>query len=69
MQIRTKRSIDDDIDNIDDTWQEPETGVKVRWALESLFAQIAAYRNREMIYNLIGQTERLAKVTKKALGI
>ncbi|XP_030334304.1 uncharacterized protein LOC115604890 [Strigops habroptila] len=65
LQIRTKRSIDDGIDNIDDTWQEPETGVKVGWALESLFAQIAAYRNREAIYNLIGQTERLAKVTKK----
>ncbi|XP_053935940.1 uncharacterized protein LOC128853667 [Cuculus canorus] len=62
LQInRIKRDIKED-----DTWQKPSTGVKVGWALESLFAApVATYRNRDMIYKLIGQTERLARVTKK----
>ena len=65
LQIRTKRDIDDNDSNDEDTWQEPSAGVKVGWALESLFAQVTAYRNREMIDNLIGQTKRLARITKK----
>ncbi|XP_063035582.1 uncharacterized protein LOC134431513 [Melospiza melodia melodia] len=48
-----------------DRWHAPSTGVKLGWALESLFAPIASYRNREMLYNLLGQTERLAAATKK----
>nr|XP_013806805.1 PREDICTED: uncharacterized protein LOC106491697 [Apteryx mantelli mantelli] len=55
-----KREIKDD-----DDWQEPSSGVKLGWALESLFAPISTYRNREMLYRLLGQTERLARVTKE----
>lgn len=49
----------------EDEWHEPDSGVKFGWALESFFAPIAAYRNRDMIYRLMGQTERLAAATKK----
>ncbi|KAJ7415098.1 hypothetical protein WISP_79793 [Willisornis vidua] len=68
IQPRQRRDIDRDIDDIGldkDDWQEPSGGVKFGWALESLFAQVASYRNREMLYKLMGQTERLAAVTKK----
>lgn len=60
LQVRYKREIDED-----DVWHEPLGSVKFGWALESFFAPIAAYRNREMIDRLIGQMDRLARVTKK----
>ncbi|XP_055650001.1 uncharacterized protein LOC129783700 [Falco peregrinus] len=56
----TKRSETDD-----DTWNEPSTGVKIGWALESLLNPIASYRNREWLYQLTGQVEKLTNVTKK----
>ena len=49
----------------DDIWNEPSTGVKIGWALESLLNPIASYRNRAWLYHLTGQVEKLAKVTKK----
>nr|XP_021152045.1 uncharacterized protein LOC110363534 [Columba livia] len=60
LQVRHKREI-----NEDDVWHEPSSSVKFSWALESFFAPIAAYRNREMIDKLIGQMDRLARITKK----
>lgn len=35
------------------------------WVIESLFGPVATYRNREMLYNLMAQVDRLAKVTRK----
>lgn len=64
LQIRTRREVLDD-ENQDETWQEPSTGVKLGWALESLFGPIANYQNREMMYRLKGQVERLARVTQE----
>ncbi|RMC09694.1 hypothetical protein DUI87_13480 [Hirundo rustica rustica] len=61
---RKKREIEDDA-SIQEDWHEPDDGVKVGWMLESLFAPISSYRNREMLYRLLGQTERLAATTKK----
>ncbi|XP_056217422.1 uncharacterized protein LOC130159631 [Falco biarmicus] len=49
----------------DDIWNEPSTGVKIGWALESLLNPIASYRNRAWLYHLTGQVEKLANVTKK----
>lgn len=64
LQIsRAKRSLEEGED--EDTWHEPSDGVKFSWALESLFAQVATYRNREMIYKLTGQVSRLARATKE----
>ena len=42
---RTKRS-----ETNDDNWNEPSTGVKIGWALESLLNPIASYRNRAWLY-------------------
>lgn len=64
LQVRHKREI-----NEDDVWHEPSSSVKFGWALESFFAPISAYRNREMIDKLIGQMDRLARITKKVFGI
>ncbi|RMB94895.1 hypothetical protein DUI87_28701 [Hirundo rustica rustica] len=61
---RMKREIGDDIP-IGDEWHEPDAGVAIGWVLESLFTPVAAFRNREMLYKLLGQTERLAAATKK----
>ncbi|RMC12173.1 hypothetical protein DUI87_11309 [Hirundo rustica rustica] len=61
---RKKREIEDDA-SIQEDWHEPDDGVKVGWMLESLFAPISSYRNRERLYRLLGQTERLAATTKK----
>lgn len=64
LQIsRAKRSLEEGAD--EDIWHEPSGGVKFSWALESLFAQVATYRNREMIYKLTGQVSRLARATKE----
>lgn len=69
MQTRHKRDISQEIGNIGleegEDWHEPSAGVKFGWVLESLFAPISSYRNREMLHKLLGQTERLAAVTKK----
>lgn len=69
IQMRHKRDISQEIGDIGleegEDWHEPSSGVKFGWVLESLFAQISSYRNREMLYKLLGQTERLAAVTKK----
>ncbi|KAL9871155.1 uncharacterized protein GJ701_016870 [Geothlypis trichas] len=51
--------------SLEEQWHEPGSGVKFGWILESLFPQVATYRNREMLDNLLGQTERLAAATKK----
>ncbi|TRZ18414.1 hypothetical protein HGM15179_008655 [Zosterops borbonicus] len=64
LQIRTKRDVPDSEDQ-DDTWQEPSSGVKLGWALESLFGPVANYQNREMLYRLTGQVDRLARVTRE----
>ncbi|XP_063257959.1 uncharacterized protein LOC134552841 [Prinia subflava] len=61
---RKKREVDA-FTELENEWHEPDGGVKFGWALESLFAPIATYRNREMLYKLLGQTERLAAATKK----
>ncbi|XP_050196620.1 uncharacterized protein LOC126653140 isoform X1 [Myiozetetes cayanensis] len=61
MQPRQKRDTEQDSEN----WHDPSDGVKFGWAMESLFAPIASYRNREMLFKLMRQTERLAAVTKK----
>ncbi|TRZ17796.1 hypothetical protein HGM15179_009267 [Zosterops borbonicus] len=61
---RNKREVMEGI-NPEDEWHEPSGGVKLGWMLESLFAPISTYRNREMLYRLLGQTERLASATKK----
>jgi len=45
----TKREVSEE----DDEWQEPSTGIKIGWVVES-FAPIASYHNRELIYNLMG---------------
>ncbi|TRZ06748.1 hypothetical protein HGM15179_020354 [Zosterops borbonicus] len=42
LQIRAKRDVPDS-ENQDDTWQEPSSGVKLGWALESLFGPVANY--------------------------
>ncbi|XP_032940456.1 uncharacterized protein LOC117010272 [Catharus ustulatus] len=69
IQSRTKRETNEVAEELglgdEDEWHEPSSGVKFGWVLESLFAQISTYRNREMLYKLLGQTERLAAVTKK----
>ncbi|XP_039244338.1 uncharacterized protein LOC120324666 [Pipra filicauda] len=66
IQPRRKREVSKDIDDLRlGDWHEPSAGVKFGWALESLFAPISTYRNREMLFKLMGQTERLAAVTKK----
>lgn len=62
LQIRARREVLDN-ENPDDTWQEPSSGVKFGWALESLLGPIANYRSREMLYKLTGQVDRLARVT------
>ncbi|XP_058701178.1 uncharacterized protein LOC131582363 [Poecile atricapillus] len=61
---RKKREVDA-FTELENEWHEPDGGVKFGWALESLFAPVASYRNREMLYKLLGQTERLAAATKK----
>lgn len=38
--------------------------MKIGWALESLLIPLATYRNREWIYQITGQVERLANVTR-----
>lgn len=58
--IRSKRDITEE-----DEWHGPDSGVKFGWILESLFPPVATYRNKEMLYKLLGQTERLAVATKK----
>lgn len=69
IQKRGKRDISQEIRDIGleegEDWHEPSSGVKFGWVLESLFAPISSYRNREMLYKLLGQTERLAAVTTK----
>ncbi|XP_050839626.1 uncharacterized protein LOC127060434 [Serinus canaria] len=63
---RKKREIDDlNLLGDEDQWHEPDSGVKFGWALESLFAPVATYRNREMLFKLLGQTERLALATRR----
>ncbi|XP_063258148.1 uncharacterized protein LOC134552909 [Prinia subflava] len=64
LQIKAKRDVSED-KNPDDTWKEPSSGVKIGWALESLFGPIANYRNREMLYRLTGQVDRLARITRE----
>ncbi|XP_059347666.1 uncharacterized protein LOC132086202 [Ammospiza nelsoni] len=64
LQIRARREVLDN-ENPDDTWQEPSSGVKFGWALESLFGPIANYKSREMLYKLTGQVGRLATVTRE----
>lgn len=60
--IRTKRF------QIDDAgWNEPPTAVKVGWALESLLAPLATYRNRAWLHRLTGQVGKPADVTKKGV--
>ncbi|XP_051626518.1 uncharacterized protein LOC127462093 isoform X3 [Manacus candei] len=66
MRPREKREVSNDINDLELTdWHEPSAGVKFGWALESLFAPISTYRNREILFKLMSQTERLAAVTKK----
>ncbi|RMC19663.1 hypothetical protein DUI87_03226 [Hirundo rustica rustica] len=60
-EVRTRREVPDQ----DETWQEPSSGVKFGWALESLLSPVANYRNREMLYKLTGQVDRLARVTRE----
>ncbi|XP_040977460.1 uncharacterized protein LOC121232958 [Aquila chrysaetos chrysaetos] len=50
---------------IDDEWNEPSTGVRISWALKSLLTPLAIYRNRDWLYQLTGQVEKLANVTRK----
>lgn len=64
LQIRARREVLDN-ENPDDTWQEPSSRVKFRWALESLLGPIANYQSREMLYKLTGQVDRLARVTRE----
>lgn len=52
-------------ESLEEQWHEPSSGVQFGWILESLFPPVATYRNREMLSNLLGQTERLAAATKK----
>lgn len=56
---RVKRS------EIDDECYEPSTGVRISWALESLLTPLAMYRNRDWLYQLTGQVEKWANVTRK----
>ncbi|KAM7020577.1 uncharacterized protein M8220_017630, partial [Acridotheres tristis] len=68
QEERTKRELSPETDetvNLENEWHEPGGSVKFGWMLESLFAPVSTYRNREMLYKLLGQTERLAAVTKK----
>lgn len=60
-RTRTKREVNSE----EDIWHEPDANVKFEWVLESMFAPLASYRNREMLFKLLGQTERLAAATKK----
>uniref|UniRef100_A0A8B9T3C6 ribonuclease H n=1 Tax=Anas platyrhynchos TaxID=8839 RepID=A0A8B9T3C6_ANAPL len=61
IRRRTKREVSEE----NDEWQEPSTGIRFGWMAESLFAPIASYHNRELIYNLMGQVHRLASITRK----
>jgi len=59
--LRTKTSEVEE----DENWNEPSTGVKIGWALESLLTPLSTYRNKAWLYKLTGQVEKLANVTRK----
>ena len=51
--------------NEDENCNEPSTGVRIGWYLESLLTPLSIYSNRPWVYKLIGQAEKLANVTRK----
>ena len=59
--LRIKRSEVEE----DENWNEPSTGVKIGWALESLLTPLSTYRNKAWLYKLTGQVEKLANVTRR----
>jgi len=46
-------------------WNEPSTGVRIGWCLESLSTPLSIYRNRAWVSKLPGQVVNLANVTRK----